>query len=230
MTAELGDHEIAIWRFIATYKREHNGRSPTYGEIGKAVGIASKDHVSRDLAKLVTAELIRLLDGIARGIELLVDPDEPRTALNTVLLPLLGVIHAGAAIPTLDQNHSPIEWIEVAKNLVGSGERMYLLQVDGDSMIDALVNHGDTVVMEQTQTAQDGDLVAVWLKRRHATTLKRFYRQNGWIVLRPENPTLKEKKYKPTDVEIQGKVVCVIRSNPRNRMNRSSRDRPIRPH
>jgi repressor LexA len=102
---------------------------------------------------------------------------------------------------------------------------MYVLQVSGDSMIDALVNNGDYVVMEHTRTAENGDMVAVWLKRKHATTLKRLYRRDGWIVLRPENPTLREKRYRPSDIEIQGKVMCIIRTN--SKKGNSLLDRPI---
>ncbi|MBI5305076.1 MAG: repressor LexA [Chloroflexi bacterium] len=226
--AELGTHEIEIWHYIARYKREHNGCSPTYEQIGDAVGISSKDHVKRDLEKLDAAGYIRLPRGVARGIELLQDPLEPPASSHMIRLPLLGVIHAGEAIPTLDQNITPLEWVQVARNLVGNGKNMYLLQVSGNSMIDALVNDGDTIVMEQTQLADDGDLVAAWLKKKQATTLKRFFRRDGWIVLRPENPTLQEKKYRPSEIEIQGKVVCVIRSN--TRPGASFVTRPIRPN
>ncbi len=221
MLAELGKHEHAMWHFISEYKRTHNGCSPTYSEIGKAVGISSKDHVSRDLEKLEVHGCIRLPHGVARGIELLRDPKQSPQPSSTVLLPLLGVIHAGAALPTLEENLSPIDWLDLARSLVGDGKNMYLLRVHGDSMIDALVNDGDIVVMEQTEIAKDGDLVAVWLKRKQATTLKRFYRKNGWVVLHPENPTLREKKYKPEEVEVQGKVVCIIRHHPNPNSNRS---------
>jgi len=229
MNPNLGKHEIGIWRFIAAYKEAHDGRAPSYEECGQAIGIESKDHVSRDLQKLADAGYIRIIPGMVRAIELLRHPSEPGARREIVSLPVLGVIHAGPAIPTLEQNYAPIEWIDVARNLVGDGSNMYVLQARGDSMIDALINDGDYLVMEQTRVANNGDMVAVWLKKKHATTLKRFYYRDGWIVLRPENPTLKEKKYKPGDIEVQGKVVCVIRANP-HRRRRDLLNRPIRPN
>ncbi len=221
MLAELGKHEHAMWHFISDYKRTHNGCSPTYSEIGKAVGISSKDHVSRDLEKLEHHGCIRLPHGVARGIELLRDPNQAPQLSSTVVLPLLGVIHAGAALPTVEENLTPIDWLDLARSLVGEGKNMYLLRVHGDSMIDALVNDGDIVVMEKTEVAREGELVAVWLKRKQATTLKRFSRKDGWVILKPENPTLREQKYKPDEVQVQGKVVCVIRHRPNIRSSRS---------
>ncbi len=221
---ELGEHESKLWHFIAQYKTKNDGRSPSFDECGKAVGIRSKDHVSRDLQKLEDAGYIHIISGLARGIKLLRHPSPAKS--DTIALPLLGFIHAGAPHPTLEQNCAPIDSVQVARNLVGDGENMYVLQVSGDSMIDALVNNGDYVVMEHTRTAENGDMVAVWLKKKHATTLKRLYRRDGWIVLRPENPTLREKKYRPSDIEIQGKVVCIIRTNSKNGIN-GLFDRPI---
>jgi repressor LexA len=102
------------------------------------------------------------------------------------------------------------------------------VRVRGNSMIDALVNDGDTVVMKKQDTARNGELVAVRLKKDPTSigvTLKRFFRRNGHVWLQPENPMLDARQYKSTDVEIQGKVLCVIRHLPTGKAGR-----PLRPH
>ncbi|MEJ2759608.1 MAG: S24 family peptidase, partial [Anaerolineales bacterium] len=89
---------------------------------------------------------------------------------------------------------------------------LYALEVQGDSMIDAMVNDGDIVVMKHTQDAQNGEMVAVRLKDSDETTLKYFYRENGRVRLQPANPTLQPIIIEnPNTVEVQGKVVLVIR-------------------
>lgn len=211
---ELGEDELRIWKFIARYRRENAQRSPTYSEISRMVGIASKDHIARDLKKLVAARYIAIERGVSRGIRLLRDPFQELV----VRLPLLGIIHAGAVSPVIEQT-MPIEWVDVARNLIGDVNNsegafsIYLLKVKGDSMVDALVNDGDMVVMQLTPIAKNGDLVAAWVKSRHAITLKRFFRQGSWVTLKPENPTLRETQYKASDVQVQGKVLCIIRKS-----------------
>jgi repressor LexA len=91
------------------------------------------------------------------------------------------------------------------------GENLYALEVQGDSMIDAMVNDGDYVIMRPTQTARNGEMVAVWLNNDE-TTLKYFYLENGRVRLQPANPTMKPIYIEdPTTVQIQGKVVMVVR-------------------
>lgn len=211
MLPQLDEHELSIWRFVFHYKQAHNGRAPSYAEIGQAVGIASKDHVKRDIEKLARKNVLRIHRGIARGIELIQLPDLAQ-ADSTVTLPLLGVIHAGFKFPTPDQNTTPLDWVAVAQSLAGDRKNTYLLKVAGDSMIDALVNDGDLVLLEATKSANNGDMVAVWLKNTHSMTLKKIFFRDGRVVLKPVNPTLREKSFKPSEVQIQGKVLCIIRN------------------
>lgn len=211
MDKQLTQHELDIWRFIAAYKQAHDGRSPSYAEIGEAVGISSKDHVRRDLKKLAKKGFLRLVRGMARAIELLQHPHQ-RQANGMITLPLLGIIHASFKFPTPEQNTAPLDWIQVAQNLVGNKKNTYLLKVAGDSMIDALVNDGDLVLLEPTKSAENGDMVAVWLKSHHTMTLKKIFFHNERVILKPVNPTLREKSFKASDVQIQGKVLCIIRN------------------
>jgi repressor LexA len=88
---------------------------------------------------------------------------------------------------------------------------LYGLRVRGDSMRDALVNDGDIVVMKKAETAQNGEMCAVWLKDKNETTLKRVYKEKSRIRLQPMNPTMKPFYADARNVQIQGKVVLVIR-------------------
>ncbi len=203
---ELGEDELRIWKFIARYQQQTARRSPTYDEIRRAVGIASNDHIARDLKKLIAARCIAIDRGVTRGIRLLRDP----FAQASVRVPLLGVIHAGMLNPVIEQT-MPIEWVDVARDLVGDAKNVYMLKVNGDSMLDALVNDGDLVVMQLTPVAKNGDLVAAWIKSKQAITLKRYFRKGNWVTLKAENPMMHLPPYPAKDVEVQGKVLCIIR-------------------
>ena len=119
----------------------------------------------------------------------------------------------------------PIDWIQVTRQMLPDSEGAFALRVRGNSMIDALVNDGDTIILRQQSFARNGELVAVRLRKdptNPVTTLKRFYRINGHVLLKPENPTFKQIRAKADEVEIQGKVLYVIRDIPGN-------DKKIRP-
>jgi repressor LexA len=95
--------------------------------------------------------------------------------------------------------------------MTGGREDIFALRVKGTSMIDALINDGDVVVMEKTNTAQDGDMVAVWLKKEEEVTLKKFYREGDRVRLQPANETLPPIYTAASNVEVQGKVLSVFR-------------------
>jgi repressor LexA len=97
--------------------------------------------------------------------------------------------------------------------MVGGRPNVYGLRVKGTSMIDALVNDGDIVLMEASTTADNGDMVAVWLKREQEATLKRFYQEGGRIRLQPANEAMAPIYTDPANVEVQGKVLGAIRSS-----------------
>ena len=105
--------------------------------------------------------------------------------------------------------------VDVARSLLPArekGDGLFALEVQGDSMIDAMVNEGDIVIMKPAQEARNGDLVAIWLRDRDETTLKYFYLENGHVRLQPANPTMKPIYIDdPSVVQIQGKVVMVVR-------------------
>jgi len=101
--------------------------------------------------------------------------------------------------------------VPLTRELVGDGKNLFALRVRGRSMIDACVMDGDIVILEATQTALDGDMVAVWLKDEHEVTLKRIYREENHIRLQPANRQIEPLYVDPENVEIQGRVVAVIR-------------------
>src|SRR3989304_494229 len=92
------------------------------------------------------------------------------------------------------------------------GEELFALEVQGDSMIDAMINDGDIVILRPTQEARNGDMVAIWLSDKNETTLKYYYKEKDGYRLQPANPTMKPIMLKKTEsLEIKGKVVMVIR-------------------
>jgi repressor LexA len=91
-------------------------------------------------------------------------------------------------------------------------EELFALEVNGDSMIDAMVNDGDIVIMKPAKDVHNGDLVAIWLRDKDETTLKYFFLEDGKVRLQPANPTMKPIYIDdPTTVDIQGKIVMIIR-------------------
>jgi repressor LexA len=205
-TMNLSTRQEAILGFISEFLQE-NGYPPTIRDIGKAVGISSTSVVNYNLNILEREGHIARDPEVSRGLRIV---GESMGRDDVVLLPLLGRIAAGNPIP-VPGDAVPEEHLELARGVVKDGESLYALQVQGESMIDALVNDGDVVVMKHQETAENGDMVAVWLRDREETTLKKFYREGQRIRLQPANPTMQPIYADPTNVQVQGKVVMVIR-------------------
>jgi repressor LexA len=134
---------------------------------------------------------------------------------RVVQVPLLGRIAAGQPISVPDEigDFAPFgdDTVEVAASMLEDTDGLYALEVRGNSMIDALINDGDIVVMKHQNHAETGEMVAVLLVEENETTLKRFYLEGDRVRLQPANPTM-EPIYAPAaDVEVQGKVMMVIR-------------------
>jgi repressor LexA len=133
-----------------------------------------------------------------------------RAAVDLIQVPLLGRIAAGNPIPVPEDGFAG-ETIELTRDLAPSGSDVYALQVRGDSMIDAYINDGDVVIMRYQQTATNGDMVAAWLVGEEETTLKRYYHEGNRIRLQPENSQMEPIYVAPNNLQIQGKVLAVIR-------------------
>ncbi len=210
----LSERQKQILDFLEVFIRQ-SGYPPTIREIGDAVGISStsvvnynldvlekKGHITRD--KIVSRGM-RLVDSSGSGSR--------RAKDDVVSIPLLGRIAAGEPIPIPGSDLPPFgyETIELTRSIIKADEDIYALQVRGNSMVDALINDGDIVIMKHQEEAANGDLVAVWLKDEGETTLKRFYLEGRQVRLQPENPTMEPIYVHPANVVIQGKVVLVIR-------------------
>jgi repressor LexA len=133
---------------------------------------------------------------------------------NSFLVPLLGTIAAGEPIPVLDSgnwSNRAEAMLRLTADVVENRDDIYALKVKGTSMLDALINDGDVVVMEVAQTAEDGAMAAVWLKDEQEVTLKKVYREPGRIRLQPANSEMKAIYTRPDNIEVQGKVVAVLR-------------------
>lgn len=207
---ELSERQRGIYRFIRQFVRE-NHYPPTIREIGSALGISSTSVVNYNLDKLEEAGLIEREREVSRGLKISQDMDGDS---RVVSVPLMGTIAAGEPIPVLDETTSPYshDMIQLTRDICKDESGIYALQVKGDSMIDALINDGDIVIMRHEETAHNGEMVAVWLKDEESTTLKRFFQEGDQVRLQPDNPTMDPIYVKPENVEIQGKVVAVIRS------------------
>jgi len=203
----LSERQRKILAYIERYVDEHS-YPPTIREIGNEVGITSTSVVNYHLNKLTDAGFLEREDRVSRGLKL-----SGPIARGTI--PLMGTIQAGEPIPVMESRTAAEteDWVDVARDLLPSRtDHIYALRVKGQSMIDALINDGDIVVMEAASTAENGEMVAAWIKDREETTLKRFYHEHGQVRLQPANPTMDPIYVSPDNVEIQGKVVAVIRS------------------
>lgn len=210
---DLSERQQAILDFI----REFSARSkypPTIREIGHSVGISSTSVVNYNLNILEHKGFIERDREKSRGLKLVGEAAVETLDLLTVSVPLLGRIAAGSPIPVPDTNFKILgeETVEITRELLPADmNSIYALQVRGDSMVDAMIGDGDIVVMQHRQEAANGELVAVWLKDRGETTLKRFFLEKGKVRLQPANPTMEPIFADPKNVEVQGKVVLVIR-------------------
>lgn len=189
--------------------REGKDYPPTVRDILRGCGISSTSVVDYNLKILEREGYIRRDREVSRGIEML-----DKTQRRMVRVPLIGYIAAGepVPVPTSDTwEAEPLDTVDVSSELVRGKEKVYALKVKGTSMIDALINDGDIVLMQQANTAENGEMVAAWLKKDGETTLKKLYRERNRIRLQPANVQMKPIYADPKNVEVQGKVIGVIR-------------------
>jgi repressor LexA len=204
----LSPKQERIINFVTEFLSD-KGYPPTIRDIAAGCGISSTSVVAYNLNKLEQAGYIRRHSDISRGIKFLT-PQKKGGKL--VYIPIVGVIAAGEPIPVPDTgNIAPNEGLEVSEELVRGKQDIYALRVRGDSMMDALIGEGDIVLMDHVGSAENGDMVAVWLKEEQEVTLKRFFAETNRIRLEPANRQMKPIYTTPDNVEIQGRVVAVIR-------------------
>jgi len=203
----LSEKQQAILKFMRDFIAEHD-YPPSIRDIQIGCNISSTSVVDYNLKALERAGLIRRGREVSRAIELL---DRGARRSRTVPVPIIGTIAAGQPIPVPSPENVDFDNVfEATEEMTRGRENVFALRVRGTSMIDALVNDGDIVILEQTNAADDGDMVAAWLKRENEATLKKFYREGDRVRLQPANSTMKPIFTSPDNVEIQGKVLATV--------------------
>jgi repressor LexA len=205
--ARGSDTRQRILQFIQRFK-ETKGYAPTVREIADACTISSPSVVQYHLDRLQQNGLITREREKFRSIVL------NKEKKGVVRVPLLGTIAAGQPVwvPQGDVSSATHERISVPLDMT-RGRNVYALRVRGNSMVDAMISDGDIVLMEPPAGIKNGDVVAAWLKNEQEVTLKKiFFEPGGRIRLQPCNPYMTPIYQDGVNVEVQGKVVAVIRS------------------
>ena len=208
---KLSSRQQKIIDFVHSFWVERS-YPPTVRDIVSGCGISSTSVVDYNLDILEREGYIRRHPGISRGIELITQSPAPGSSLK---IPVIGQIAAGEPIPvpapdTWDTTASS-DILEVTEDLTRGRDKVYALKVKGLSMVDALINDGDIVLMEYVNVVENGEMAAVWLKNEKEVTLKKVYREQGNIRLQPANDQMQPIYVEPDNVEIQGRVIAVIR-------------------
>jgi len=190
----------------------NNSYPPTVREIVSGCEISSTSVVNYNLNILKQEGYIRRHSEVSRGIELLTLSPALRYRLQ---VPIIGQIAAGAPIPvpapdTWDVTASA-ETLEVTEDLTQGREGVYALKVKGSSMVDALINDGDIILMQYVNVVENGEMAAIWLKAEKEVTLKKVYSEPSRIRLQPANSQMKPIYTEPDNIEIQGRVIAIIR-------------------
>ena len=186
---------------------EERGYAPSIRDIASGCSTSSPSVAQYYVKALERDGYINRHREISRSISL---PNKP-TGFG---VPMLGTIAAGLPIPVPESDTwvtVPEELLEIPDYFTGGMTDIYAVRVKGKSMIDALIDDGDIVVMQAANNVENGTMAAVWLKDRQEVTLKKFYREPGKIRLQPANTTMQPIYCQPEDVEIQGKVIAVMR-------------------
>jgi len=207
---EQSPKQTRILEFIRSFIDNHD-YPPSIRQIQEACDISSTSVVDYNLRALEKSGQIRRDRDVSRGIELV--DKRPRV----ISVPIIGTIAAGQPIPVPSadtwQDHDS-DTIDVTPDKIGGREDVYALRVKGDSMIDALVNDGDIVLMQKAETAHDGEMVAAWLKDEQEATLKKIYREGDRVRLQPANRTISPIYTAAANIQVQGKVIHISRDNP----------------
>lgn len=200
----------AILDFIDGFTEEH-GYAPSIRDIVRGCDISSTSVVDYNLRILARGGFLRRDADVSRGIVLM--GGQARSAKTMV--PVLGQIAAGLPIPVPSadtwRSDADGEQVEVTPELTKGRDDVFALRVKGTSMIDALISDGDMVLFQAAGTAENGEMVAVWLKEQQEVTLKKIYYEGDRVRLQPANVTMEPIYTTPENVEVQGRVVGVIR-------------------
>ncbi|MEC1261066.1 transcriptional repressor LexA [Bacillus swezeyi] len=203
---KLSKRQLDILRFIKE-EVKRKGYPPSVREIGEAVGLASSSTVHGHLARLETKGLIRRDPTKPRAIEILDTEEEIHIPKNQVVnVPVIGKVTAGMPITAVENIE---EYFPLPDRLAPPEEHVFMLEIMGESMIDAGILDKDYVIVKQQSTAINGDIVVAMTEDDEAT-VKRFFKEETHIRLQPENPTMEPIILQ--NVIILGKVIGVFRT------------------
>ena len=221
----LSDKHIKVLHVLHTYTEKH-GYPPTIREICERAELSSTSVANYYLERLEEKGYIQRDRGISRGLKVTLKylkefGVQVKSAIDELLqIPLVGRIVASEPVPFPTSDFSTFDYesgsINIAESLLSPQHvrqgKLFALEVSGDSMIDAMVNDGDVVIMQPATNVRDGEMVAVWLNDKDETTLKYFYNEGNRVRLQPANPTMDAIYVNdPSTVEIRGRVVMVVR-------------------
>ena len=182
---------------------------PSVRDIVQMCSMSSTSVADYHLKALERDGYIRRESGVSRGIEVI---GYDRNSSDTFKAPLLGAIAAGEPLPVpTSEPWASLETLDVPEDLISGRENVYALKVKGTSMIDALIDDGDIVLLQHSDTADDGDMVAAWLASEEEVTLKRLYREEDRIRLQPANSQMAPIYVDPSNLSVKGRVIGVIR-------------------
>lgn len=202
---KLSKRQQDILAFIKDEVRA-KGYPPSVREIGEAVGLASSSTVHGHLARLESKGLIRRDPTKPRAIEVLDFPASNIPTQNVINVPIIGKVTAGLPITAIENVE---EYFPLPSSFAPADENVFMLEIMGESMIEAGILDGDYVVVKQQRTANNGDIVVAMTEEDEAT-VKRFFKEKDFIRLQPENSTMEPIILQ--SVTILGKVVGVYRN------------------
>ena len=215
----LSERQTKIYEFIRKFINER-GFPPSVRDIqeGLQPRVSSTSVVDYNLKALEERQLIRRGKGISRAIELVEHNGNRRGDHGVFRIPVAPTpIAAGLPIPVLDEVRASSEdSLDLSEVLLGRHashpENLYALRVKGESMIDALINDGDIVIVLSQQTAEVGQTVVAWLRGEQEATLKKYYPEGSRVRLQPANETMQPIYTSADNLEIKGRVVGVLRT------------------
>ena len=200
-----------LLKFIIDYQKQNNV-TPSFDEMKDGLDLKSKSGIHRIVSALEERGYIKKLNNRARAIEIikntnLIDTESGKNKNNIIAIPILGKIAAGHPIEAISDNTN---YIELPETLLKKGE-YFILNVEGDSMIEAGIFDGDQVVIRKANDANNGEIVVALIDNNEAT-LKRIFKRGQQVALQPENSNYKTVIYGPDRIQIQGVLKHLIRS------------------
>jgi len=208
---KLSDKQRRIIRFIDRFLLDR-GYPPSIRDIQTGCGISSTSVVDYNLNILESRGYISRRAEVSRGIRLL---NRTPTSESLVPVPVIGLIAAGEPIPVPTPDTWDVavvsETMGVPSEITGGREDIYALRVKGMSMVDALINDGDIVLMQHVNAVENGEMAAVWLRAEKEVTLKKVYIESDRIRLQPANSQMQPLYADPENIDIQGRVIAVVR-------------------